>query len=468
MPVCEGLPNGACPKKVNDRSVAIGKGDLLLCPSCDTERRRLFDEAQKAKEKKGRNNSTAAPKSPVTRSSTEKKLHDTDTVPAEPIAASAVEQQRTTSGSSVVPSPPPCTTITIIDELLAYTKFYRNRCTSAELHRLICHFYLPAEISASKATVTSQFKNHLVGCPFITSRRHTTSRPAHDAEIEDILGILEFLDNANVLCTVQFAAVAIDRLPKYGPNEINICTVVDRQQQIDKELNELKEAICSTTANSSSAQLLTAASDKILEAINSTNDKFNGQMRQLEAMCQNLNTVTSAAINLNKGNARSSTTPTVPTSEERAANIIVFGLGEDRNSSAWNSVLLKALQHVAGRPVEIADAFRIGKYNPAQVRNRPVIVKLRNVWDKRLLLSNARKLSETAEFRRIGFAPDEPLETRRKNTMKRLHFKATNEGKHVALSADGDCLYVDNVIIFSMKDGLIRNKSNDNVSKPQQ
>ena len=109
-------------------------------------------------------------------------------------------------------------------------------------------------------------------------------------------------------------------------------------------------------------------------------------------------------------------------------------------------------------------SFRIGKYNPAQVRNRPVVFKLRNVWDKRLLLSNASKLSETAEFRRIGFAPDEPLETRRKYTIKRLHFKATNEGKQVSLSADGDCLYVDDVIVFSMKDGFIRNKSNDSIS----
>ena len=102
----------------------------------------------------------------------------------------------------------------------------------------------------------------------------------------------------------------------------------------------------------------------------------------------------------------------------------------------------------AGRPVEIADAFRIGKYNSPQTRHCPVIAKLRNVWDKRLLLSNARKLSEIAEFRRIGFAPDEPLETRRRNTIKRLQYKATQEGKQVSVSADGDCLYIDSVMVF--------------------
>jgi hypothetical protein len=122
-------------------------------------------------------------------------------------------------------------------------------------------------------------------------------------------------------------------------------------------------------------------------------------------------------------------------------------------------VLLKALQHVAGRPIEIADAFRIGKFNPTQGRPRPVIVKLRNVWDRRLVLSSARKLSETAEFRRIGFAADEPLEIRRKSTMKRLHYKASHDGKIASMSAAGDCLFVDGVLVFSMKDGFIRNGS---------
>ena len=49
MPRCEGLPYGPCPSKTNDSTVVIGKGDLMLCQSCDTERHRLFDEAAKLK-----------------------------------------------------------------------------------------------------------------------------------------------------------------------------------------------------------------------------------------------------------------------------------------------------------------------------------------------------------------------------------------------------------------------------------
>ena len=370
-------------------------------------------------------------------------------------------QSQTPSKPSDEHSCGPLSTTIIVDELLAYTVFYRGRCTSADLHRLISHFYLPAEISTSKTTIVRLFETYLGDCQFTTSRRHTSTRSAHDAEIDDIR-LLELLDNLNVLCSVQFAAVSIDRLPKYGPNEINICTIVDRQQQIDKELNDLKETVIITSVNNScsSDQLFTAASDRILEVVNtklnSATDKFNGQLRQLEAMCQNLSALTSAANNITSKPC-SSTTTSPP--EDRAANIIIFGLDEDKSSSVWNSVLSKALQHVTGRPIEIADAFRIGKFNPTQGRPRPVIVKLRKVWDRRLVLSSARKLSETAEFRRIGFAADEPLEIRRKNTMKRLHYKASHDGKMASMSATGDCLFVDGVLVFSMKDGFIRNGS---------
>ena len=41
----------------------------------------------------------------------------------------------------------------------------------------------------------------------------------------------------------------------------------------------------------------------------------------------------------------------------------------------------------AGRTVEINDAFRIGPLNSGKVR--PIVVKLMNIWDKRLVLSNS-------------------------------------------------------------------------------
>ena len=38
MPRCDGLPSGRCPQNVNNRTVKLSQGDLMLCPSCDAAR----------------------------------------------------------------------------------------------------------------------------------------------------------------------------------------------------------------------------------------------------------------------------------------------------------------------------------------------------------------------------------------------------------------------------------------------
>ena len=39
MPRCEGIPpDGRCPLNVNNRTVTLTQGDLMLCPSCDSIR----------------------------------------------------------------------------------------------------------------------------------------------------------------------------------------------------------------------------------------------------------------------------------------------------------------------------------------------------------------------------------------------------------------------------------------------
>lgn len=46
MPLCLGLPDGACPKKRNDSTVRNGEGDLMLCPDCNKTRFQLYLEQQ--------------------------------------------------------------------------------------------------------------------------------------------------------------------------------------------------------------------------------------------------------------------------------------------------------------------------------------------------------------------------------------------------------------------------------------
>ena len=43
--------------------------------------------------------------------------------------------------------------------------------------------------------MVTMFERHLSNCPLTISRRQSQDHPAHDAEAEDITGLLNWLDN---------------------------------------------------------------------------------------------------------------------------------------------------------------------------------------------------------------------------------------------------------------------------------
>jgi len=57
MPLCQGLPNGPCPKSHNNALVHVGEGDLMLCVDFDNTR---FQELQDS-----RNNGSSVAQSVV-------------------------------------------------------------------------------------------------------------------------------------------------------------------------------------------------------------------------------------------------------------------------------------------------------------------------------------------------------------------------------------------------------------------
>ena len=44
----------------------------------------------------------------------------------------------------------------------------------------------------------------------------------HEIEVEDIIGIADHLDQRSKLHQVKFVAVNFDRVPNYGPEELNV------------------------------------------------------------------------------------------------------------------------------------------------------------------------------------------------------------------------------------------------------
>lgn len=432
MPRCEGLPSEPCPLKKNDTTVVIGKGDLMLCSSCDAERRRLFDETVKQKSNKG------ATRSGSTSKAADGSQHRNSSATTTATRTASVSSDRPASTSSdtagtvaqavadVFDDAVSRGSKVIINELLSYAQFYRDRSTVDSLHKLVVGFYSPSEIFEAKKLVIDEFSVELIDCPLKTARRHSTARTAHDAEAEDIIRMLESLDNQNNLGKVQFTASNFDKLPKYGPEEINLCAVVDKQVHLDTKVNEI----------ASQMSTLTTA---------------------IESVRVNIASVTGTATvvagtNTNAG--RPSNVHTLST-VDRTRNVVITGIEESRDPSVWRDKVSEVLSTAAGRDVRIEDAFRLGKFDGQTTRTRPILVKLSLVWDRRLVLSGAHKLNSVVAFRRRVFInADEPLETRRRNIRDRLQKRAENRGQQVSLTTDG-VLVIDGIEIFCLQRGFI-------------
>ena len=132
---------------------------------------------------------------------------------------------------------------------------------------------------------------------------------------------------------------------------------------------------------------------------------------------------------------------------------MISGVAEDRDPAIWRDTVTRVLALAAGRDVRIGDAFRLGRFD--ERRNRPILVKLTSAWDRRVILSGAHKLSGEILFQRKVFInADEPPETRRRNTLRRLKSRAQRNGQHVSVSNDG-VLSIDGEAVFCLNEGFI-------------
>jgi hypothetical protein len=141
-----------------------------------------------------------------------------------------------------------------------------------------------------------------------------------------------------------------------------------------------------------------------------------------------------------------------PVTVDRQSNIVLFGVPENRDASIWRHSIDNILNFVFGYSVGTIDMFRLGRFSSLSCR--PVLVKLRTVWDKRLIMSKRSKL-KNYDQRGVFIDSDEPVAVRRKQTFDRLKRKAEREGKRVSVS-DGT-LCIDDIAVFSVRDGFLNN-----------
>ena len=433
MPRCEGRPDQACPQKRNDSSVRSTQGDLFLCPVCEEFR---FPSTSPDSKRSGKGKQYTKKNKTVTVAANAKSLLE---IGGEAMASSTPAAARKSPNSDI-----------IVDELLAYVCFYRDRCTTTYLHKVLVSFFHQAEIGEAKRKLIETFSARLNDCNLTVTRRQSTSRTVHDAEAEDILGIFDVLDNSDALGSVQFVAAALDRIPRFSPEDLNDYSIVEKQSQLEARVTDLAGTVSDSVKQQ--IQLDISVAD-LASSITGSVKQLQDQMSAFQVkMQQQLDT----AMEIVQTSGQSAHPVKHKIEPDRYLNIVMFDIRENRDQTVWRSEVDKILKMITDRDIAVADGIRLGgRFVPDSDKVRPVLVKLQSAWDRRLVLASAYKLSSSTEYRGTVFIkPDQSLAVRRQSLLKRLKERAVNDGK--AVTEQDGCLFVDGTRVFSVSDGFIK------------
>jgi len=350
----------------------------------------------------------------------------------------------------------------IINELLSYVYFYRDCAAEVNLRKVVGHFYSSTEINYAKKLLVNTWKELLSDCPLKAERRNSTSRAAHDVETTDIIGILSFLDQQDKLRDVKFAAINFDRIPKYGPEELNICSIADKQAELSTAITSLSDRVNDCVPN----EIHVTDSTQIAQSLNKLETSLNCTIEkafdQLSTRVSTICTQLVDSTNVRQPQIVPGNSVTVPTMRQssvgnnydRTRNVVIFGVDDGVDQTTWRDVVSHAVNVAAGRDVLIDDALRLGRRS-TNSKPRPILVKLHSTWDRRTIVSGSWKLASTTGFEHIFIAPDEPKDVRYRKILDRLIKKATEDGKEVHVQ--NGVVSIDGVNVFSLDNGFIHN-----------
>ena len=133
-----------------------------------------------------------------------------------------------------------------MSELLMYIQYFRNCASRSKLQGVVVRFYTDDEIASAKTLLLDSFVLQLAESEFAIDCRSSVIRLAKAAETDDIINMFAVLDRLNVLSAVRFVAVSYDRLPSYGPEELNVSAVVDKQIRTEQRIDNMTVKIDKT------------------------------------------------------------------------------------------------------------------------------------------------------------------------------------------------------------------------------
>jgi len=237
-----------------------------------------------------------------------------------------------------------------------------------------------------------------------------------------------------------------------------LAAVVDRQVRADSAIKDLTTTVQQlaathtgfTSPDPSAQRTIQAATANMQQKLDSFATSVFARLDHLSVVCNSSLSCASQQNNVAQQ----------PENFDRKLNIVMFGVPEERDVSVWRRKVDEILHYITNHNFDVVDAFRLGRYGPnGPSKTRPILVKLRTVWDKRLILSSCSSLKQYSQ-RGVFVSADEPPEVRRREMYGKLKHRAVKDNKIVD-KKDG-ILIIDNITVYSLSRGYINRVNSDN------
>ena len=125
-----------------------------------------------------------------------------------------------------------------VNELLCYVFWHFNNSTFDGLKKVLVNFFHPDEVSQAKKLLWEKCSNLLNP---IENRRGSAARSQQIAEIIDILNAVKKIDQTQSECPA-FVSKNLDRIPKFGPSEFDLSSIVERLGDVERQLKTLQSS----------------------------------------------------------------------------------------------------------------------------------------------------------------------------------------------------------------------------------
>ena len=298
----------------------------------------------------------------------------------------------------------------LIDPILAFIKAYRLRGNISNLKQLVASHFDISSLTDAQKLLWDHCGELLkeLGLSFHT-RRNTDKRDAFDATLADILSAFTLLDEANKLPEMYCEATHLMTLPCLEPDPIS--------KRLDTNHTALTQLVQTVDNLSTPLNATQKALEQVVSSLKDQLASFSSSVMSLsKSLTEHVNKPHAGSPNHGSALAPPrKSTPSPPSFHDRSANVILFGVPEPISLSDTRAVFDEVSCHLIGKKVEIKDAYRIGRKKESSVeptRPRPLLIKLANCWDRRLLLSSRRNLKSFEKYK-LFIREDLPPEARK-------------------------------------------------------